>query len=229
MALELPEIETPDDEDGLEPLGFLQPRETKRLIAARGPRRFITWLRVVLPLVAFVVMIVLILWPAFDKEKITAAALKSVPDFVIKDLHFSGLDSKNQPYTVLAIKATRPGGVQNIYDLDKPQAEMTLTSGAWIAGKALYGRLDNDKRQLWLGGDVQLFHDKGMQFTTDEMQVDIDGDYAWGVKPVLIQGDFGEIRGKGFRLINSGTVMVVDGPATATLSLHGSGASDKHQ
>src|ERR1700722_13355963 len=111
MALELPEIETPDEEDDLEPLSFLQPRETKRLIAARGPRRIIMWLLVVLPLVAFVVMIALILWPALDKEKIPAAALKSVPDFVIKDLHFSGLDSKNQPYTVLAIKATRPGGI----------------------------------------------------------------------------------------------------------------------
>jgi lipopolysaccharide export system protein LptC len=227
MAMQAPEIDPIDDDE--EPLSFLQPRETQRLISARGPRRLINWLRIGLPILAFVVMIALILWPALNREKITEAAIKSIPDFVIKDLHFTGLDNKNQPYSVSALKATRPGGLQNIYDLDKPEGEMTLENGSWIAGKAQYGRLDNDKRKLWLGGNVQLFHDKGYQFTTDEAQVDIDGDYAWGEKPVLIQGDFGEIRGKGFRLLNSGNVMVVNGPASARLNLHMAGGSDKQK
>jgi lipopolysaccharide export system protein LptC len=209
------------------PLGFLRPRVTKRLVSARGPRRVVGWLRLGLPIGAFVLLIALILWPAFDRNKITAVAIKSIPDFVIKNLHFTGLDSKNQPYSVSALKATRPGGLQNIYDLDKPEGEMTLTDGAWISGKAQYGRLDNDTKKLWLGGDVQLFHDKGYQFTTDEAQVDIDGNYAWGEKPVLIQGDFGTIRGKGFRLLNNGNVMVVGGPAKAILNLHTGGSSVK--
>ena len=200
---------------------------TRRLISARGPRRLINWLRFGLPMSALGVLTIMILWPVLNPHKILNVALQHVPDFVIKDLHFSGLDSKNQPYSVSAIKATRPGGLQNIYDLDKPEGEMTLQGGAWISCKAQYGRLDNDTRRLWLGGDVQMFHDKGYQFTTDEMQVDIDGDYAWGEKPVLIQGDFGEIRGNGFKLLNSGTVMVVGGPAKAILSLHSAKASDK--
>jgi lipopolysaccharide export system protein LptC len=74
---------------------------------------------------------------------------------------------------------------------------------------------------------VQLFHDKGYQFTTDEAQVDINQDDAWGEKPVLIQGGFGEIRGKGFRVLDHGSVVVVGGPAKAILNLRSSGPSDK--
>jgi lipopolysaccharide export system protein LptC len=174
-----------------------------------------------------VLLIALMIWPAINPHKLVGVVMKNVPDFVIKNLHFTGLDSKNQPYSISALKATRPGGVQNIYDPDQPEGEMTLTSGNWLAGKAQYGRLDNDTKKLWLGGDVQLFHDKGYQFTTDEAQVNIGDNYAWGEKPVLIQGDFGEIRGKGFRLLDNGNVMVVGGPAKAILNLHPASASDK--
>ncbi len=153
--------------------------------------------------------------------------MKNIPDLVIKDLHYTGLDSKNQPYSMTAVRATRPGGLQNIYDLNKPEAEITLQSGAWIAGKAEYGRYDQDTRRLWLGGDVQLFHDKGYQFTTDEAQIDIDESDAWGEKPVLIQGDFGEITGNGFQALDSGKTLVVKGPAKAILNLHSKDASDK--
>jgi hypothetical protein len=62
--------------------------------------------------------------------------------------------------------------------------------------------------------------------TTDEAQVNLNTDDAWGDKPVLIQGGFGTIRGVGFRFLDSGHTVVVEGPATAVLSLHGAGASD---
>jgi lipopolysaccharide export system protein LptC len=160
-------------------------------------------------------------------EKIAAVAMKNIPDLVIDNLHFTGLDSKNEPYSLIAGRATRPGDLKDIYDFDKPQGEITLTNGAWVSGKADYGRYNQDTRRLWLGGNVQLFQDKGYQFTTDEAQVDLNEDNAWGVGPVLIQGGFGVIRGQGFRLIDSGKVMVVTGPAHASLDLHSNSTSDK--
>jgi lipopolysaccharide export system protein LptC len=210
------------------PLSFISPRTTRRAERARDFRttRLIGRLRFFLPATGAMLLIVLVAWPWIDPNKIRSMVVKNIPDLVIEHLHFTGLDSKNQPYSMIAARATRPGGLQNIYDLDKPEGEITLTSGSWVAGKALYGRYDQSKRQLWLGGDVQLFHDKGYQFTTDEAQVDIDDDNAWGEKPVLIQGDFGEIRGKGFRVLDSGKVVVVKGPAKAIINLRPAAASD---
>ena len=212
-----------------EPLRFIEPRETKRFLAARGSRatRVVGWLRIALPVSALLVVLVLALWPVINPYSITTAVMKNIPDLVIDNLHYTGTDSKKQPYSLNAEKATRPAGQANIYDLTQPQAETTLTDGAWLAGKAQFGRFDEATRRLWLGGNVQVFHDKGYQFTTDEAQIDMAKELAWGEKPVLLQGSFGEIRGQGFRMLDSGNTIVIKGPAKAVLSLHPAPASDK--
>ena len=189
-----------------QPLSFIQPRETRRVVRARNNRHTtaVGWLRIGLPVLAGVLLVSLILWPMIRPVKIKSAIMKNIPDLVIDNLHFTGLDSKNEPYSMTALKATRPSGEQNNY-----------------------GRYDQDARKLWLGGDVELFHDKGYHFVSEETQVNLNENYAWGEKPVLIQGDFGIIRGTGFRLLDSGHIMIVTGPATAVLNLRSDPSSDK--
>lgn len=184
-------------------------------------------LRLILPLGAIVIGVYLVGWARLHPNKVETAVMNNLPDLVIDNLNYSGRDSSNQPYSLTAEKATRPSGTTNLFDLDKPHGELTLQNGSWVSGQAQYGRFDQQARQLWLGGNVQLFHDKGYQFTTDEAQVAIDDRYAWGEKPVLLQGGFGTIRGQGFRLLDSGNVMVVTGPAHAVLNLHTGTSSDK--
>jgi len=209
------------------PLHFVRTRETSH-ISARIPlyTLIVRRLRFALPAAALLVFATIIIWPIIAPNRVAGVIAKNIPDLVIENLNFTGLDSKQEPYSLMAIKATRPGGLKNIYDLEKPQAEITLTSGIWVAGKADYGRYDQDSRQLWLGGNVQLFHDQGYEFTSDEAQVDMNDNNAWGDRPVLIQGDFGEIRGVGFRVLDSGQTLIVKGPAHATLNLRASPGSD---
>jgi lipopolysaccharide export system protein LptC len=229
MALDPKAFEEASDAPPAEPhdrLSFIRPRE-RQMNAHKRRSLIVAKLRVALPLGALLVLVTLVVLPLIKDGGIKAVAFKNIPDLVIKDLHFTGLDTKNEPYSLTAVKTTRPGGLSNIYDLDEPQGEITLANGAWVAGKAKTGRFDQDTHKLWLGGDVQLYHDKGYQFTTEEAQVDLTDNNAWGKKPVLIQGDFGQIRGQGFKLIDSGNVMVVTGPAHASLDLHKMGPSDK--
>jgi lipopolysaccharide export system protein LptC len=209
------------------PLNFLQPRETKRLVKARGAHRVVSRLRIVLPLLSMLALGGLFIWPMINPHKILTRAMNNMPNLVIENLNFSDVDSKKQPYSISALKATRPKGSANVFDLEKPHGEITLQEGAWVSAQSQYGRYDRDTNHLWLGGDVQIFHDKGYQFTTDELQADLNERLAWGEKPVLIQGNFGEIRGIGFRLLDGGNEIVVKGPAKAILNLHASGASDK--
>lgn len=184
-------------------------------------------LRFWLPLVAAGVLGLLFVWPDLMPNFTMTDIAKNVPDLVIDNLHYTGMDSKSQPYSLLAAQATRPAALHGIYDLVKPEGEITLQSGAWLDGKADYGRYDEIDKKLWLGGDVRLFHDKGYQLTTDEAQIDLNTNDAWGDKNVLIQGDFGTVRGVGFRFLDSGHTVVVNGPAKAVLSLHGSMDSGK--
>jgi lipopolysaccharide export system protein LptC len=210
-------------------LDFISPRETARIQDAREGRmaRIVARLRLWLPGTAIFIIVVLFLWPVIAPNFVMKNIVKNIPDLVIDNLHYTGLDNKNQPYSLLAAQATRPANLHGIYDLTKPEGEITLQSGAWLDGKADYGRYDEGSKKLWLGGDVQIFHDKGYQVTTDEAQINLDNNDAWGDKNVLIQGAFGTIRGKGFRFLDSGHTVVIKGPATALLSLHGTPSSDK--
>ena len=210
-------------------LDFIRPRVTKRIERAREGRihHIIAKLQVWLPGAAVFLILLLFLWPVVRPNFVMKDIVKNIPDLVIDNLHYTGLDDKNQPYSLLAAHATRPAALHSIYDLTKPEGEITLKSGAWMDGKADFGRYDEINKRLWLGGNVQIFHDKGYQVTTDEMQVNLNTDDAWSDKAVLIQGDFGTIRGVGFRFLDGGHTIVVNGPATAVLSLHGGAGSDK--
>lgn len=224
MATDSSQATPPTD---AEPLDFLKPRVTARIEKAKEPRKLFNSLRFFLPVVALFVLIALFLWPILNPNRIEKAVLSNIPDIVIQNPHYSGLDTKNQSYSISAVTATRPSGTPNIYDLDKPEGEIQLKNGSWVAGKAQQGRYDQDTHRLWLGGNVQIFHDKGYEFNSSETQVDIGANIAWGDKPVLIHGNFGEIRGKGFRLLEDGNIMVVTGPAQALLNLHSDASSDK--
>jgi hypothetical protein len=71
--------------------------------------------------------------------------------------------------------------------------------------------LDQANKKVWLGGSVEFFHDGGYRFLSDEVHIDWTKDLAWGEKPVLIQGPFGEVRGQGFRVLDGGKTLIVIG------------------
>lgn len=210
-------------------LDFIRPRFTKRILSAREGRMafYVHRLRVWLPLLAVTIVLLLILWPALVPNFKFSDVAKNIPDLAIDNLRFTGVDEKNQPYSLLAAQATKPSNMHGIYDLTKPEGEITLQSGAWIDSKADYGRYDETGRKLWLGGNVRIFRDNGTQITADEAQINLDTNEAWGDKNVLIQGAFGTIRGVGFRFLDSGHTVIINGPAKAVLSLHSKLASDK--
>ena len=227
MAIINPAMNAPLSPAPQSRLDFIRPRETSRIQKARSGRKtfIIKKLRVWLPATAAIVVFLLVLWPHLMPNFAFKDISKNVPDLVIDNLNYSGQDEKNQAYSVRAAQATKPSALHGIYDMVKPEGEITLQNGVWLDGKADYGRYDSVGKKLWLGGNVQLFQDKGYQVTTDDAQVDLDSNDAWGDKNVLIQGPFGTVRGAGFRFLESGHTIVINGPATAVLNLHGEAVS----
>jgi len=102
--------------------------------------------------------------------------------------------------------------------LVRPQGELTLKDGTWIAVKADRGRYNDKTGKLLLLGNANLFHDKGYEFKSDEAHVDVKAGNAWGDLPVTGQGPFGEIFSRGFRLFDSGATIVFNGPAHLNLA-----------
>jgi len=209
-------------------LSFVKPRDTSRARARSAAySRMVGFLRWVLPSLVLLVFAALVLWPMLRFEKITAPIAGHVPNLVVEKLNLTGLDAKNQPYSITAERALQAMGSRNVIELEKPQGDIALDTGSWLTGRAERGRYDQLNKRLWLGGDVRLFHDRGYEFSTGEVNVDMGRNIAWGDLPVLLQGQFGEIRGEGFRVLNRGNVVVITGRASATLDLRGTPVSDK--
>lgn len=211
-------------------LGRLRPKDTaKAKQSGAAYSRAVGILRWVLPSLVLAGLVGLTLWPMISARHLATALVEQVPNLMVDKLHLTGLDSRNQAYSLTAVRALQAKDAKNknTVDLEKPEAEISLQDGAWLAGKSVYGRLDQTEQKLWLGGTVEFFHDRGYRFISDEAYVDIQKNTAWGGKPVLIQGPFGEVRGEGFRLLEGGKVFLVLGPATARLDLQRRGGSDK--
>lgn len=210
-------------------LDFIRPRMTKRIRHARRGRLsgFIRRLRVWLPLLAVGILALLFLWPALLPTFRMEDIAKNIPDLVVDNLNYTGVDSKNQPYSIIAAQATKPSGLDGIYVLTKPEGEITLKNGVWIDSKADDGRYDKAKERLHLTGNVRIFHSRGYQLTTPEIHINLKNSDAWGDKGVLLQGLIGTIEGKGFRFSESGSLVVISGPAKAILRLQSRPVSGK--
>lgn len=171
----------------------------------------------------------LVIWPMVRSHKLAEVVTEHAPDLVVDHLNLTGLDQDNQAYAVRAVRALQVRGAdnKNTVDLEKPEGEISLKNGSWLAARASLGRLDQANKRLWLGGGVEIFHDQGYRFLTDEMFADMGKSTAWGAKPVLIQGSFGEIRGTGFRFLEGGKIFLVTGPASAHLDLRAAKGSGK--
>ncbi len=219
---------TNEAEVGAEPLRSLRPRDTRQAAARSDAHsRRIGLLRWILPALVLVVLAAVVVWPMAKSKTLSAIVADVVPNLMVENLHLTGIDADNQPYSLTAARAMQAGGDRNMVDLEKPQGEVTLNDGAWLAGRAGQGRYDQKNKKLWLGDAVELFHDQGYRFTTEAAQVDMNNNNAWGEKPVLIQGPFGEIQGQGFRLLDRGAVLIVTGHAKAILNLQEGQPSDK--
>lgn len=211
-------------------LGRLKPRDISRAksrsAAASRMVGFLRWGLSGLVLAGLVSLVVLPMWKA---HKMGASFESAAPNLILENLHFTGIDAKGQAYSVTAARATRAvlGENRNLVDLEKPQAEISLNSGAWLSARADRGRLDQEAKSLDLTGHVEIFHDQGVRVVTEAMTVDMARFKASGEKPIFIQGDFGRIEGAGFDLTEKGKVFKAKGPAHAVIDLRRKGASGK--
>lgn len=208
----------PDPNNANDRVGFVRLRDTSRALQQTSNYTKRVWiLRRALPVLVFIVLGALVIWPILTQTKLSETALQNTPNLMIDNLHYTGIDAEGQAYSVTAKRALQGGGGKGLVDLEAPEAEITLHSGAWLVVHASYGRFDQNTKMLWLGGDVRFYHDSGDQVITSDAQIDIAGGRAWGHEPIMIQGPFGEIRGKSWRLLDKEHTFIIDGPATAHL------------
>jgi lipopolysaccharide export system protein LptC len=164
-------------------------------------------------------------------------------DVKVQKVQYNGVDAQNRPYSITAEGASQPRTIEpvpaadsdadtndaghppaaqaaaaaakaeDVINLQKLIADMTLTDGTWVALTADNGVYHRDDGTMDLSGNVTLFHDTGLSFQTDAATVDLKNDGARGDQLVEGQNADGEINSEGFEIKDRGQTILFTGRA----------------
>ncbi len=188
----------------------------------RGYSRFIRWMRVVLPLIAVGMTVVVLTWEDAGrrveplKREQVAPQTENVQNELLKPV-FNSVDEKNQPYMVTADRATQDRTNPDILNLEKPKAELTMTNGAKLGADANTGIYQQKEQKLNLEGNVHLTHSDGYVLSSEELRVDMVTQKAFSGLDVYVQGPAGTIQSTGLEGDGVSGNLVFTGPAKVVL------------
>jgi lipopolysaccharide export system protein LptC len=181
--------------------------------------RFVALMRIVLPVSAGVLVLLVVIWPQLHQERhkfrLGPGSLTAPDGGGQQALNprFTGTDKQNRPYNVTADSALQNQEQPDEVMLSFPKADIALKDGSWIALTAERGQFSRQSQMLDLGGDVDLYHDSGFEFRTASARVDLGQSTADGDETVHGQGPFGTVDAEGFRIFESGRRILFTGKA----------------
>lgn len=185
--------------------------------AGRAYSRFVSIMKWLLPGLAIALAGLVVAWPEIEEAPIPqrsdVAPRDELEDGQMASPRFAGIDDRNRPYSVTGASAFTHPEREEIVVIERPEAEITLETGAWLALIAERGLLDNEEGHIRLEGTVSLFRDDGFTFASDEMEIDLRDRRAWGDAPVLAHGPSAEIEAAGFRIEEGGGRVAFTGPS----------------
>lgn len=216
-----PPVSTPDAAPGLGGMRKLAPRPGATSIRKVRRGKSVRLLKVALPLVVFVTLGYVGYWWLESRGTIVdPTLLQGVPtdaqkkaEVTVQDVKYDGKDDKGRPFSITAVSASHVDGDDRHISLKKPLADITMSSGAYVALTANDGLLDRDADIITLNGDVTLFHDNGLSFQTDSATINLKEKTAEGSDVVEGQNGDGELISQGFRVLDDGDTIQFTGKA----------------
>jgi lipopolysaccharide export system protein LptC len=198
------------------------PRVTEPKAKPGSRRRFVRFMKFVLPVGAMALVGLIAAWPQLMKRDAGFRLSFSSVDsqemaLVMNNPRFRGSDSSGQPYVVTADRAIQDPNDAKQVTLDKVAADITLNNGGWLSLTANTGVYNNNSRLLTLHGDINVFSDRGYEFHGITAEIDLmtgvmaSDDKVWG------HASLGSIRANGMRVYDKGKAIVFINGVKTTL------------
>ena len=175
-------------------------------------------MKLLLPALAGVLLVGLMLWPQVMFEDVRNPII--APNITAADLEelkmtrprYMGTDSTGRPVTITAQAMTQSNESEPVL-LERPEADMELQDGGWVAIKSDTGLYDAVTERLDLFGSVQIYHDDGFELASDTAHLELDNQYAFTETRVFGQGPTGQIESEGLQIHEAGKRLYFTGKA----------------
>ena len=189
----------------------------------RSYSRFVSAMRIIIPLGIIAVIIALFTWPQLEQ---------SLPDIADTPLQgdindaentlinpvFESLDKKRRPYVITAKKAELKGLKNNDIFLDTPMGDFTLSNDRNLNITAKLGVYNQSKQTLYLNEDVNMAHSEGYNLDTQAMFIDLKQSIIKADEAVTIYFGQNILTGASLEIIEQGEHIKIQGPASIKLN-----------
>lgn len=168
-------------------------------------------------------IVVVLVWPQIqprmDRLRVGTATLDVVGDDAegLVNARLSGNDARGRPFAITAEFVRQLEGSPDTLDLDQPRGKMVMEDGTETTIRADAGTYDQRTSMLELTGDVVLLTGDGSRYETAAAGLDLTSGTASGSEAVKGEGPFGTVMGEGFRALNYGETIFVNGRSTLIL------------
>ncbi len=184
--------------------------------------RFVGLMKWVLPIIAFLLVAIVVVWPEVSKRaptlRLTIADVNvSGPTIGMVKARYVGTDRDDQPFVITADQATPRADDRDAIELDRLAADITLSDGRWLALSARAGLYHRTRETLRLEGPVTLFSDDGFQVSAERVDVDLATGVVVSDGPIEGQGPLGQLRARSFEAIDRGQRLFFRGDVRMTI------------
>jgi len=191
------------------------------LLDDRYSRR-VAFLKRVLPAVGVTLLLLVAGWPRLApllesvRLGFPAIDLREARELRMVNPRYAGLDRYNRPYVVTATIGRQVPDRNDVMALERPKAVMTVHGGASVVLMAATGIYQSQAQLLDLFSDVNLIHENGTRFVTQQAHINLSDNTAEGDNPIEGHGPSGDITGQGFQVLSKGdTIFFSKGPNQA--------------
>ena len=195
--------------------------QSKKLYARSG--KISSLIKLFFPATALAIVGLTFAWPQVmpDKRKFGVAANLiegiAIDGLFIEQPKYVGMDRSQRPYQISATSAAQKHESDDQVLLQGPKADIFLNTSGWIAINSNQGVYNRSNQVLDLSGDVTIFHDKGYEFRTKALKVDLLNGIGSSTTQVNVRGLAGEISSQGFKITRQGTRVLFTGKSIAVL------------
>ena len=182
--------------------------------------RLFSFLRIFLPALVAVLVGLTLLFP-----EIFSGSGRAPIDFPIAEkesvaegkgmvnITYSGIDKQGRPFSITADRVDIAPATAEVLLLTRPHAQVSLKKGGKLAIAAESGAYDRTHETVHLQEQVTLRQGADLLIRTRKARVDLRAGEASGDQSVDGDASFGALTGRGFRIIDNGNRIFVDGPA----------------
>jgi lipopolysaccharide export system protein LptC len=140
-----------------------------------------------------------------------------VDGLFIENPRYVGMDEKDRPYQIAAFSAVQKNKSDDLIYLIDPKADIFLTTSGWMAINSEKGVYHKSSEVLDLSGGVIIFYDKGYQFETKKIKLNLKKGTGISNNNVNLHGKAGKIESEGFKISHNGTRVFFKGKSKAIL------------